>query len=92
MPSTQPSIRDRLTWLAYAMLAYIALSQSIPGPLMPFLRGELQLNLTLGGLLPATLATGLILSGLLGDRLARRVLAGFRWSGGGVILLVLSHR
>ena len=99
MPSSlQPFVRDRLTWLAYAMLAYLGFSQSILGPLMPFLRTELRLNYTLGGLLPATLATGLILSGLVSDRLARR------WSrravfwlgsvglGTGVILLALSHR
>lgn len=98
MPSTQPFVRDRLTWLAYAMLAYIGFSQSILGPLMPFLRSELHLNFTLGGLLPATLAMGLILSGLIGDRLvrhwSRRVVF---WSGAvglsaSVILLGLSHR
>lgn len=97
-PSTPPFIRDRLTWLAYAMLAYLAFSQSILGPLMPFLRSELRLNFTFGGLLPATLATGLILSGLIGDRLARR---GSRhlifWSGAialaaSVSLLGLSQR
>ena len=97
-PSIQPFIRDRLTWLAYAMLAYIGFSQSILGPLMPFLRSELQLNFTLGGLLPATLATGLIVSGLISDGLARRWSRGaVFWLGsvglaGGVILLTLSHR
>ena len=98
MPSLQPFVRDRLTWLAYAMLAYIGFSQSILGPLMPFLRSELQLNFTLGGFLPATLATGLILSGLISDRLARlwsrRALF---WLGAlglaaGVLLLAWSHR
>jgi predicted MFS family arabinose efflux permease len=98
MPSTQPFIRDRLTWLAYAMLAYLGFSQSILGPLMPFLRGELRLNFTLGGLLPATLAMGLILSGLFGDRLARRwSRRAVFWLGSvglaaGVTLLALSQR
>ena len=81
--------RNRVTWLAYLMLAYIAISQSILGPLMPFLRSELSLNYTLGGLLPAAIAMGLIVSGLIGDRLARRL--GRRivfW--GGSIGLVLS--
>jgi predicted MFS family arabinose efflux permease len=97
MPSTQPFLRDRLTWLAYAMLAYIGFSQSILGPLMPFLRTELQLNYTLGGLLPATLAVGLIVSGLISDRLARRwSRRGVFWLGSlglamGVILLTLSR-
>jgi predicted MFS family arabinose efflux permease len=94
----QPFVRDRLTWLAYAMLAYIGFSQSILGPLMPFLRTELQLNYTLGGLLPATLATGLIVSGLISDGLARRWSRGaVFWLGSlglaaGVILLTLSYR
>ena len=98
LPSIQPFARDRLTWLAYAMLAYIGFSQSILGPLMPFLRTELSLNYTLGGLLPAMLAIGLIFSGVLGDRLARRWSRGVVfWSGSlglatGVILLGLSHR
>jgi fucose permease len=98
MPSTQPFLRDRLTWLAYAMLAYLGFSQSILGPLMPSLRGELQLNFTMGGLLPATLATGLIISGLISDRLARRWSRRVVfWLGSlglatGVILLTSSHR
>jgi len=91
-------VRDRLTWLAYAMLAYIGFSQSILGPLMPSLRMELQLNYTLGGLLPATLATGLILSGLISAGLARRWSRGaVFWLGSvglatGVLLLTLSYR
>jgi len=64
--------RNRLTWLAYLMLAYIAVTQSILGPLMPTLRKEMTLNYTLGSLLPTALATGLIFSGLTGDWLARR--------------------
>lgn len=98
MPSSQPFVRDRLTWLAYIMLAYIGFTQSMLGPLMPFLRNELSLNYTLGGFLPATLALGLILSGLFSDWFARlwsrrRVF----WMGGigpaiCVALLGLSHQ
>ena len=88
-PSFQPFIRDRLTWLAYITLAYIGFSQSILGPLMPFLRDELHLNYTLGGFLSSTLAVGLIISGLTGDRLARhwgrRIIF---WNG--AIILALS--
>jgi MFS family permease len=98
IPWVQPFVRDRLTWLAYAMLAYIGFSQSMLGPLMPFLRSELHLNYTLGGFLPATLALGLILSGLFGDWFARlwsrRIVF---WMGGiglaiCVALLGLSHQ
>src|SRR5215216_6325336 len=98
MPSTPPFLRDRLTWLAYAMLAYIGFSQSILGPLMPFLRSELGPNFTRGGFLPAMLATGLIVSGLTGDWIARqRSRRAVFWSGTillsvSVILLGLSHR
>ena len=94
----QPFVRDRLTWLAYAMLAYIGFSQSILGPLMPFLRNELSLSYTLGVFLPAALAAGLILSGLFGDWLARhRSRRVVFWSGAiglgaSVVLLGLSHR
>ena len=69
----QPILRNRVTWLAYLMLAYVAVNQSILGPLMPALRSELSLNYTQGGLLPAAVAIGLIFSGLSSDWLARRV-------------------
>ena len=98
LSTIQPFVRDRLTWLAYVMLAYIGFTQSMLGPLMPFLRTELRLNYTLGGFLPAALAVGLILSGLIGDWLAchwsRRVVF---WSGAiglatSAVLLGLSHQ
>ena len=94
---TQPFVRNRLTWLAYAMLAYIGFTQSMLGPLMPFLRTELSLSYTLGGFLPAAIAGGLILSGLISDWLARhwgrRVVF---WGGAlglaaSAVLLGLSH-
>ena len=98
LSSAQPFVRARLTWLAYIMLAYIAFVQSMFGPLMPFLRQELGLSYTLGGLIPAGIAGGLILSGIIGAQLAR--LWGRRavfWSGGVglavcAILLALSHQ
>ncbi len=76
-------VRDPLTWLAYVMLAYVAYALATLGPLMPFLRDELDLSYTLGGFLPAALAVGIIGAGLTSDRLARRW--GRRrafWSGG----------
>ncbi len=89
--------RNRLTWLAYAMLAYIGFTQAILGPLMPFLRSELNLNYTLGGLLPAAIASGLIFSGLFGGWLTQHVRRqGLFWSGGvglagSAILMAFSH-
>jgi len=97
LSTIQPFIRDRLTWLAYSMLAYIGFTQSMLGPLMPFLRNELGLNYTRGGLLPAATAAGLILSGLSADWLARRWGRRVVFWGGALglataaVLLGLSH-
>jgi len=80
------------------MLAYIAFNQSILGPLMPFLRSELHLNYTLGGLLPVAMAIGLIFSGLAGDWLAHRFQRRVVFWGGSLALTLslvfftLSHR
>ncbi len=96
--STQPFVRTRITWLAYAMLAYIGFSQAILGPLMPFLRSELGLNYTQGGFLPAAIACGLILTGLFGGWLARHVSRRILFWGGGTGLAIciaalgLSHQ
>ena len=43
-------VRDRFTWLAYLMLGYYAYLQAANGPLMPFLRADLGINYTTGGL------------------------------------------
>ena len=64
--------RDRFTWLAYAMLAYFAYLQSALGPAMPFLRRELNLSYTLGGLHLSAFALGMIGAGLSGAALAAR--------------------
>lgn len=64
--------RDRFTWLAYFMLAYYAYFQASLGPAIPFLRGELGLSYTIAGLHLSAFAVGMMLAGLLGDRLARR--------------------
>jgi MFS family permease len=54
------------------MLAYFAYLQAALGPLMPFLRAELNLNYTLAGLHFSAFALGMVLAGVTGDRLARR--------------------
>ncbi len=64
-------VRDRLTWFMYAMLAGLAYQQGILGPLMPFLRESLDLSYTLGGVLVTAISLGMILSGLISDRVAR---------------------
>ena len=72
LSTTQPFIRDRLTWLAYLMLAWAIFAQSTVGPALPFLRDELKLTYTQGGFLPAAMAVGIIIAGLITDRLAQR--------------------
>jgi fucose permease len=96
--SNSPFVRDRFTWLAYLMLAYFAYLQAALGPLMPFLRDELNLNYTLAGLHFSAFALGMVLAGLSGDRLARRWGRWIVfWGGGagmaaGALCLVLGSR
>lgn len=65
-------VRTRFTWLAYLMLAYYAYLQASLGPLMPFLRAELNLSYTVAGLHVSAFALGMVLAGLSGDSLAHR--------------------
>lgn len=83
-----PFSRDRFTWLAYFMLAYFAYEQAALGPLMPFLRDELNLSYTVAGLHLTAFAAGMVLAGLTGDALVHRW--GRRWVfwGGGAGMAV----
>ncbi len=65
-------VRDRFTWLAYFMLAYYAYMQATLGPLMPFLRAELNLSYTVTGLHLSAFALGMVLAGFTCDYLVRR--------------------
>jgi len=67
-----PFRHDRFTWLAYLLLAYFAYMQASLGPLMPFVRGELGLSYTIGGLHLSAFAVGMIAAGMSASRLARR--------------------
>lgn len=80
---TKPFVRDRFTWLAYFMLGYYAYSQSIMGPIMPYLRDELGISYTVGGLHLSAFAIGMILSGTIGDKLIARFGRSFIFWGGG---------
>ena len=66
-------MRDRLTWVAYVMLAWFAYLQAAPGLVVPHLRDELDLSYTAGGLHVAAFAVGSIGAGLLLPRLESRV-------------------
>ncbi len=65
--------RDRLTWIAYLMLAWFAYLQAAPGLVIVHLRGELALSYSTGGLHVAAFAAGSVIAGLLSPRLERAV-------------------
>jgi fucose permease len=60
----EPFRRDRLTWLAYGMLAWFAYLQAAPGLIVPHLRDELHLSYATGGLHVAAWAGGSVIAGL----------------------------
>jgi MFS family permease len=70
---TQTFRRDRLTWLAYAMLAWFAYLQASPGLVVPYLRDELGLGYTASGLHVAAYAGGSMVAGVVSARLERSV-------------------
>ncbi|HMR67273.1 MAG TPA: MFS transporter, partial [Anaerolineae bacterium] len=81
--STRSFTRTQLTWLVYFMLAYYSFMINGLGPVMPFLRTELRLSFTLSSLHYSAFALGMVLAGLFGDRVVRRL--GRRrglWGGG----------
>lgn len=66
-----PFRRDALTWLMYGMLGVYNYLLSGLGPLMPALRQELDLSYTVTSLHFSAWAVGMILAGVVGDRLVR---------------------
>ena len=66
-----PFRRDALTWLMYGMLGVYNYLLSGLGPLMPSLRQELNLSYTVTSLHFSAWAVGMILAGMVGDRLVR---------------------
>ncbi len=87
--------RDRLTWLAYLLLAFYGYFLNILGPITPFLKEELQLSYTVSSLHFTAFAVGILLIGLSGHILIRRWgrwqalwIGAFGMSVSAVILLV----
>jgi MFS family permease len=78
--------RDRLTWLAYLLIAWFAYLQAAPGLLIGHLRDELDLSYSAGGLHVAAFAAGSVVAGALSARLegalGRRTLL---WSAAAVM-------
>ncbi len=67
-----PYVRDRFTWMMYLSLGYFAYLQTVPGPTVPFLRDELNMNYTVTGLHLTAFALGMLLIGLVGERVISR--------------------
>ncbi len=67
----EPFRRDRLTWLAYTMLAWFAYLQAAPGLIVPHLRDELHLSYSAGGLHVAAWAGGSVVAGLTATAIER---------------------
>lgn len=79
--------RDRLTWVLYAMAAIFAFYQSSLGPVIVFLRDELSLSFTVGGLHASAFAAGSILGSFQLDVLVRRFTRRWVLWGGGAGML-----
>ena len=63
--------RDRLTWIAYVVLAWFAYLQAAPGLVIAHLRDELDLSYSIGGLHIAAFAAGSLVAGVVAARLER---------------------
>ncbi len=65
-------IRDRVTWLAYLMLAFYGYFLNVFGPITPYLKSELNLSYTVSSLHFSAFALGMIGAGLIGHSLIQR--------------------
>jgi fucose permease len=65
--------RDRFTWLAYFALAFYGYFLNVLGPITPFIKDELQLTYTISSLHFTAFAVGILLIGIAGHTLIRRI-------------------
>ena len=65
--------RDSATWMTYGLVGYFAFMETVLGPIMPFLRTELDLDYTTASLHFSAFALGSVLLGLFGDRVVGRI-------------------
>lgn len=65
--------RDRFTWLAYLFLAFYGYFLNVLGPITPFLKDELRLSYTVSSLHFTAFAAGILVIGLGGHWLIRRL-------------------
>lgn len=62
-------VRDPITWATYGLVGYFAFTETVLGPIMPFLREEQGLGYAAAGLHFSAFALGGLLVGVLGERL-----------------------
>ena len=96
--NASPFIRDRFTWLAYAMLGFFAYYQGVPGVAMPLFRDDLNLSYTVGGMHISAMAVGSVFMGLTNERFVawwgRRTIfwgGGAGMAAGGLIFIAGRH-
>jgi MFS family permease len=65
--------RSRFTWVTYILFAFYGYFLNILGPITPFLRNELHLSYTISSLHFTAFAVGMLVTGLTGDFLIRRI-------------------
>lgn len=71
---TKPAFkRDSSTWQLYILLSFYGYLINILGPLTPYLRAELNTNYTTAGYHFSLFAVGMLLAGLVGDRIILRL-------------------
>jgi fucose permease len=64
--------RDSATWMTYGLVGFFAFMETVLGPIMPFLRRELDLGYAAASLHFSAFALGAVLLGFFGDRLVGR--------------------
>lgn len=72
-PGAPAMRRDAATWYGYLLLGFFTYLLNIQGNLLPFLRAELELGYRAAALHSSAIALGMILVGLVGERLIRRL-------------------
>jgi MFS family permease len=82
VPESRRFHRDPVTWVAYVLVAWFAYLQAAPGLVIPYLRTELHLSYSSGGLHVAAFALGSMAAGLASARLEHALGRGtLLWSG-----------
>ena len=93
--TTAPKKRGARVWLVYLMLSLFGYTLNVAGPAVAYLRDELNLNFTQSGMHTSALALGMIVMGLVGSALLKRMsewkalgLSGLGMGLGGLLLVI----